>query len=384
MDAIWAMKSQANHALVGLFTLAVWAALFGLVYWFNSGAGANKADVLLIFNDRVTGLGPGSSVLFNGLRVGEVTQIAFHPGDPRQIDAVIKIDQSAPLRVDTRARIEAQGIAGVVVVQLLGGAPDAAVLMAQPGQALPTITAEPTEGLLETVRTVAERVDEALGGIEAMVKQNAAPIGEGIRGVEQFSVALSGNADSVAKLMQSIGAVADFIAPVTEKLGAFSENMTEAIRSIDRDHIVLVVEDADKLAATLGSASGEIGKALKDAGSISGKLSRAADQVEGVLKGAQVFLDTAAGQDGRNAFSDVSEAARNIRVLADNLDKSSAGITAEIVRFTSAGLRGIEPFIDGGRRALTGFGRTLRRVEQDPQQLIFGSKPTVPEYNGSR
>lgn len=378
------MKSQANHALVGLFTLALLAALFGFVYWFNRNGGAEKTDVLLIFNDKVTGLGPGSSVLFNGLRVGEVTQIAFHPGDPRQIDAVIKIDQSTPLRVDTRARVEAQGIAGVVAVQLLGGAPDAAVLMAQPGQALPTITAEPTEGLLETVRTVAKRAEEVLGGIEAAIKQNAGPIGEGIRGVEQFSAGLGGSADGVAKLMQGIGEVADVVAPVTEKLGAFSEDMTAAIRAIDRDYIVATVEDASKLAATLGGASGEVGKALKDAGSISGKLSRAADQVEGVLKGAQAFLNTAAGQDGRNAFSDVSEAARNLRVLADNLDRSSASVTAEIVRFTATGLRGIQPFIDSGRRALTGVGRTLRQVDRDPQHLIFGTKPTMPEYNGSR
>lgn len=378
------MKSQANHALVGLFTLAILAALFGFVYWFNRGSGATRTDVRLIFNDKVTGLGPGSSVLFNGLNVGEVMQIAFHPGDPRRIDALIKVDQSTPLRVDTRARIEAQGIAGVVAVQLLGGAPDAAVLTAQVGQDMPTITAEPTEGLLETVRSVAKRTEEALGGIEAAVKQNAGPIGEGIRGVEQFSAGLAGNSDGVATLMQSIGAVADFIAPLTEKLGGFSEDITKTIRSIDRDYIVAAVGNAQTLSATLGSAGGEVGKALKDTASIAEKLNRAADKVEGVLKGAQVFLNTAAGQGGRNAFSDVSEAARNLRVLADNLDKSSASVTAQIVRFTATGLRGIQPFVDSGRRALTGVGRTLRQVEQDPQQLIFGTKPTIPQYNGSR
>ncbi|PZO01822.1 MAG: MCE family protein [Hyphomicrobiales bacterium] len=378
------MESRASHALVGLFTLAIVAVLFGFVYWLNSGGRAATTEVLLIFNDKVTGLGPGSSVLFNGLRVGEVTQIAFHPGDPGQIDAVIKVEQSTPLRVDTRARIEAQGIAGVVAVQLLGGSPDAAPLTAQQGHRLLTITAEPTEGLIETVRAAAKSAEDALGGIEAMVKQNAGPIAEGIRGVEQFSAALGDSADGVARMMQGIGTVADVVTPVTQKLGAFSEDMTQAIRAIDRDYIVATVEDASKLAATLGGASGEVSKALKDTVSMSGKLNRAADQMEGVLKGAQVFLNNAAGEEGSNAFSDVSEAARNLRTLAENLDKSSAVITAEIVRFTATGLRGIQPFVDSGRRALTGVGRTLRQVEQDPQQLIFGTKPTMPQYNGSR
>ena len=64
------MESRANYALVGLFTLAVLAALFGFVYWFNSGNAGGRQDVRVIFSGTVTGLGRGSSVLFNGLRVG--------------------------------------------------------------------------------------------------------------------------------------------------------------------------------------------------------------------------------------------------------------------------------------------------------------------------
>jgi phospholipid/cholesterol/gamma-HCH transport system substrate-binding protein len=36
------MESRANYALVGLFTLAVLAALFGFVYWFNSGGAGRR------------------------------------------------------------------------------------------------------------------------------------------------------------------------------------------------------------------------------------------------------------------------------------------------------------------------------------------------------
>ncbi|HEY5796641.1 MAG TPA: MCE family protein, partial [Bosea sp. (in: a-proteobacteria)] len=39
------MESRANYALVGLFTLAVLAALFGFVYWFNSGNAGGRQDV---------------------------------------------------------------------------------------------------------------------------------------------------------------------------------------------------------------------------------------------------------------------------------------------------------------------------------------------------
>lgn len=379
-----AMESRASHALVGLFTLAVVATLLGFVFWFSSGRGGGQVEVRFIFTDRVTGLGRGSSVLFNGLRVGEVKQIALSPTNPREIYAVASVDPSTPLRVDTRARIEAQGLAGVVAVQLLGGEPGAAVLTTQPGQSLPTIRAEIPEGLLETVRIVAQRADEVLGGIEAMVKENAGSIGEGIRDAEQFSATLSGYSDTVTAAMQSLGAVADYMTPMTGKIGAFSDDLTRTVRAIDRTYVVSTVDKAERFAATLEGASSTVKTVLSDASSIAGKLNRTADQVEGVLKGAQVFLNTATGENGRNAFSEAGEAARNLRVLADNLDKSSAGITAEIVKFTAGGLRSFEPLINGGRRALTGVGRTLRQVDQDPQQLIFGTKPAVPPYNGSR
>jgi phospholipid/cholesterol/gamma-HCH transport system substrate-binding protein len=380
------MESRANYALVGLFTLAVLAAVFGFVYWFNSGAGGRKQDVRVIFSGTVTGLGRGSSVLFNGLRVGEVTRIELQPDDPRRIYAVIQVDNTTPLRVDTRARIEAQGLAGVVAVQLLGGEPNSPVLTAQPGQSMPVIVAERSElqDIIETVRTIAKRADEMLGSIEGLVKENAGSISNTVRNVEKFSAALGNNADGVDKLMASFGTIADTIAPLSQKLGTLSEEVTQIVRSVDRRKVSDIVDNVDKFTAALGGSSGDVGKAVKDVASITEKLNKAADQVEGVLKSAQAFLNTAAGEDGRSAFSEVSDAAKSIRVLADNLDKRTAEITSGISRFTGPGLRDIETLASDGRRTLTDLNRTLRSLERNPQQFIFGGKPPLPQYGGSR
>jgi phospholipid/cholesterol/gamma-HCH transport system substrate-binding protein len=380
------MESRANYALVGLFTLAVLAALFGFVYWFNSGAAGRKQYVRVIFSGTVTGLARGSSVLFNGLRVGEVTRIELQPEDPRRIYAVIQVDSSTPLRVDTRARIEAQGLAGVVAVQLLGGAPDAAVLTAQPGQAMPVIIAERSEfqDIIETVRTIAKRADDVLGTFEGLVKENAGPISNTVRNVEKFSAALGDNSEGVDKLMESFGAIAETVTPLSQKLQTLSEELTGVVRSVDRDKVSAIVENFDKFTAALGGSSEDVGKVVKDVASITQKLNTAADQVEGVLKSAQAFLNTAAGQDGRSAFTEVGDAAKAIRALADNLDKRTAEITSGINRFTGPGLRDIESLAADGRRTLTDLNRTLRNLERNPQQFIFGGRPPLPQYGGSR
>ncbi|PZU91735.1 MAG: MCE family protein [Chelatococcus sp.] len=380
------MESRANYALVGLFTLAVLAAFFGFVYWFNSGGGGRRQDVRIIFSGTVTGLGRGSSVLFNGLRVGEVTRIELQPDDPRRIYAVVQVDRSTPLRVDTRARIEAQGLAGVVAVQLIGGDPNSPVLTAQPGQPMPTIIAERSEfqDLLETVRTISKRADDILGGLEGLVKENGPSITNTVKNVERFSTALGNNADNVDKLMSSFGSVADTIAPLSEKLQTLSAELTEIVRSVDRQKVTSIVDNVDKFTSALGTASPDVEKTLKDVASISEKLNKAADQVEGVLKAAQTFLNTASGSEGRSAFQEVADAAKSIRVLADNLDKRTAEITTGISRFTGPGLRDIESLASDGRRTLTELNRAIRGLERNPQQFIFGGKPPLPQYGGSR
>ncbi|TCR64985.1 MlaD family protein [Bosea sp. BK604] len=377
------MESRANYALVGLFTLAVLAAAFGFVYWFNSGGAGRKQDVRIIFSGTVTGLGRGSSVLFNGLRVGEVTRIELQPDDPRRIYAVVQVDNTTPLRVDTRARIEAQGLAGVVAVQLLGGDPSSPVLTAQPGQPMPTIIAEKSEfqDILETVRTVASRADTVLGNIDQLVKENAGPLSNTVRNVEKFSAALGDNSGNVDKVLASFGQIADTIAPLSQKLGVLSEELTEVVRSVDRRKVASIVDNVDKFTAALGGTSDDVGKVVKDVASITDKLNRAADQVEGVLKAAQSFLNS---EDGQGAFAEVANAARSVRTLADNLDKRTAEITTGINRFTGPGLRDIENLAAEGRRTLGDFNRTLRNIERNPQQFLLGAKPSLPQYSGSR
>ncbi|WP_332695880.1 MlaD family protein [Bosea sp. (in: a-proteobacteria)] len=377
------MESRANYALVGLFTLAVIAAMFGFVYWFGSGGSGRKQDVRVIFTGTVTGLARGSSVLFNGLRVGEVKQIGLQPDDPRRIYGVIEVENTTPLRIDTRARIEAQGLAGVVALQLIGGEPNAPILEAKSGEALPTIYAERSEfqDIIESVRNVAKKADEVLGSLDGLIKENSGSITATVRNVEKFSAALGNNADGIDKLMASFGQIAETISPLTQKLGVLSEELTLVVRSVDEQKISSIIANIDKFTAALGGSSNDVSKVVSDVASITEKLNRAADQVEGVLKAAQSFLNA---EDGQGALAEVGNAAKSIRVLADNLDKRTAEITTGINRFTGPGLRDLESLASDGKRTLADVNRTLRSFERNPQQFIFGGRPPLPQYGGSR
>ncbi len=381
------METRANYAVVGMFTLAILVAAFSFVYWFSGLGGATKRSAIrIVFSGTVTGLSRGSNVLFNGLRVGEVSDLRILPDDPQRIYVTADIDRSTPVRSDTRARLEAQGLTGVVAIQLLGGEPNAPVLVQNPGQPLPTIFAEKSEfqDLLETARTIAKRVDDVVGKVESLVSANESNINETIRNVTRFSKALGDNSAGIDRLLVNVAGAAEKISPLAERLDGLTRQVSEAITALDTNKIAKIIDDTQKFTGALGGSSNDVAKTLKDVAGITDKLNRAADQVEGVLKAAQSFLGSAAGGEGSGAFGEIGEAAKSIRKLAENLDRRTAEITVGINRFTGPGLRDIESLASDGRKTLADINRSLRNIERNPQQFIFGGKPSLPEYNGRR
>src|SRR6266705_6603403 len=116
------METRANYALIGLFTLAVIFGAFGFVYWFKTfGQQPVRTAYMVHFNGSVSGLLNGGSVLFNGLKVGEVTELGLIPDDPSRVYATISIDARTPVKTDTAAELQFGGLTGVASVALQGG-----------------------------------------------------------------------------------------------------------------------------------------------------------------------------------------------------------------------------------------------------------------------
>ena len=78
------METRAPFVVVGAFVLAAIAAVFGFVYWLHNTAGLGpRVTYHVQFEGSVPGLLVGAAVLFNGIRVGEVSDLGLAPDDPR-------------------------------------------------------------------------------------------------------------------------------------------------------------------------------------------------------------------------------------------------------------------------------------------------------------
>ena len=114
------METRANYVLIGSFTLAVIAAAFGFVLWFQSlHTTKARGPLRIIFEGPAAGLRNGGSVNFNGIRVGEVISVKLD--NPRRVVALALVENTAPLRKDTLVGLEFQGLTGVAAISLKGG-----------------------------------------------------------------------------------------------------------------------------------------------------------------------------------------------------------------------------------------------------------------------
>lgn len=186
------MEIRARYVLIGLFTLAVIAAGFGFVYWLNNAGALLQRSVYRIqYEKTVSGLLKGSAVLFNGIRVGEVTGLDLDAEYPRRIVVSVAVDRQTPVRADTRAAIEFQGLTGAPVVALFGGSAAAAVVPSS-GREPPVLIADPDTG-----QTMTEAARGALRHIDTLVTDNAEPLRSAIANIDKFSSALARNSDRV-------------------------------------------------------------------------------------------------------------------------------------------------------------------------------------------
>jgi phospholipid/cholesterol/gamma-HCH transport system substrate-binding protein len=177
------METRAPFIIVGAFVLAAIGAVFGFVYWLHNTAGTGARMVHHVqFEGSVSGLLVGAAVLFNGIRVGEVTNLGLAANNSRQVDATIAVASNTPVHADTKVGLDFEGLTGVPVVALEGGnevgtSTATQMLVADPAAA---------QSMTQAARNALTRVDSVLA-------ENAEPLKSTIANLKVFSEGLAKN-----------------------------------------------------------------------------------------------------------------------------------------------------------------------------------------------
>jgi phospholipid/cholesterol/gamma-HCH transport system substrate-binding protein len=188
------METRAPFIIVGAFMLAAIGAVFGFVYWLHNTAGTGVRTVHHVqFDGSVSGLLVGAAVLFNGIRVGEVTNLGLAADSPRRVDATIAVASDTPIHTDTKVGLDFQGLTGVPVIALEGGK--------EAGVSTGTLTlvADPAAG-----ESMTQAARNALARVDTVLAENAEPLKSTIANLKTFTDGLAKNTGGLDSIVAGL------------------------------------------------------------------------------------------------------------------------------------------------------------------------------------
>ncbi|MEP9388282.1 MlaD family protein [Mesorhizobium sp. KR9-304] len=320
------METRANYVIVGIFTLVAIVAAFAFVYWAAAiGDRGETAALRIRIPGSASGLGRGSAVLFNGVRVGDVKRVYIDVLNPTVAIADAEIDRLTPITKSTQADIGIAGLTGQSNIEMKGADLNEPNLLdeAERDGLVAEITANPSAvtNLLQTAQNIFTRADKVLSQLEGFTQDVRGPLTQTAENAKKFSDALAANADGIDKFLSSVSALSEELAGVSGKLDGTLKAAEELLNSVDRQKIENIVGNVETFTNSLKEQStrfdeivGGVDKAVSSINDFAQKAEQTLSKVDGVLEG----VDT---ETVRVALSNISKASASA-------DKAAADIAA--------------------------------------------------------
>lgn len=290
------METKANYVLIGSFTILVTVLLLGFALWaakYSSDKTWQRYQV--IFNEPVTGLTEGSSVQYNGISVGTVERLKLDVDDPRRVQALLKLEAVAPIKIDTRAKMSQAGLTGSPFIQLTGGSPNAPMLRPRDRDEVPVIQTEPSalQNIADTANKLVARLDQALS------EENIQRISETLENLRVTTDAISDQREDIRALLVNArlasedlrktldtadGAIAKVDREVIDKLPATMQRLDRAIASFEsagNSANSLVAENRAPLRTFTRDGLQQVAPTLSELRSLMREIKQVTDRLDG-------------------------------------------------------------------------------------------------------
>lgn len=300
------METRAHHVIIGAFTIGIFLLALGFVLWLSkSSVDRTFNDYDIVFTEAVTGLSTGGLVQYNGIKVGEVRELHLAPDDPRKVIARVRIDASAPVKMDTRAKLGLQGVTGVAFIQLSGGAPSSPPLLPSAEHPVPVIPSE--ESALS--KLLASGSDIVVSANDAMLRMNQILSDDNIKHVsmllEHVDTLSGALADQRGDLSVALRQMAEATADLKTTLAKI-DRAADSTNALMRDNARATLEAAQRALDAVDKVAASAGALVED--------NRAA---------ISTFSNQGLRQIGP-AVLDLRETLRSLKQLSDKLGASDS------------------------------------------------------------
>ena len=315
------MERKAHYALIGTFVLVSLAALLAFTAWLSDAQFDKKYDNYEIsFRGGVQGLSEGTEVRFNGLKVGDITELRIDPNDNNSVIVDIQVVSNTPVDFESIGRMEPLGLTGLNYIQIIPGGPNSRLIKNSTDKDPFRLKGEASriDLLLGSGGTVMESSQAALARINAVMTPEAImdfhEILNNLKVITNNFVDLKVDPEIFNRTMQSI-----------EQASSDVSLAADAVDLAAKDFDVLIENDV---------------RTVLDRSKISmEKLDKTLVAIEALSKDSNQLIT-----DGRDAIN----------------------------RLSNSGLTDLEETIDSIRRAVLGLESILINFEQNPAAFIVG------------
>ena len=288
------METRAHHILIGLFALAVILGGFLFAVWLGQFKLARKTETYdIVFSGAVSGLSIAGDVRYNGIKVGEVTEMNLSRADPNKVQVRIEVDAGAPVTQDTVATVEFQGVTGVSYVLLSGGGPKSKPIVKKEGEPYPVIASRRSglQDLFAGAPQMISRANEVLERVNLMLSdENRGKVDKILANTESFTGSLSSSGEQIASLVTNLNEAAININKFTAKLDKVSDSsgelVAEATATVQSIHRVsdgleaMVSENRDAVSAFTHGGLGDVPALIGETRALVRSLDRLATRLE--------------------------------------------------------------------------------------------------------
>jgi phospholipid/cholesterol/gamma-HCH transport system substrate-binding protein len=352
------METRANYVIVGIFTIVAILAAFAFVYWTAAiGDRGETATLRVRIPGSASGLGRGSAVLFNGVKVGDVRRVYIDVENPTIAIADTEIDRLTPITKSTQADIGLAGLTGQANIELKGADPQEANLLdeAEASGTVAEIKANPSAvtNLLQTAQDIFERANHVLTQLEGFTSDVRGPLTATVTNAQKFSEALGRNADGIDRFLESVATLSTELSGVSGKLDGTLRAAEDILKAVDKDKVAAIVGNIDTFTKGLSETSkqfdniiGGIDTAVASINDFAQKTSGTLGKVDAILDGVDPakVRDTlgnieTASRDARSAAADVAKVTEKFSDRSDDIEQMISDASELTGRLNAASVR---------------------------------------------
>jgi phospholipid/cholesterol/gamma-HCH transport system substrate-binding protein len=255
------MERNANYALVGFASMLLFIGMVIFVVWLARIQFTKEYNLYdIVFIGPVRGLSEGGEVHFNGIKVGDVSKIALDKADPKKVIARAKVTSDVPIRVDSYATLEPQGITGVNYIQITAGTATRPLLKdTVPRGAVPILQSKSSalSDLLEGSGTVLAATVDALNRVNRVLSDdNIKTLSASLHDIQ----AVTAEANKRKQLFADADTALKSIDETSASIKQLSDSSQQLVNGDGKRAIHDVADAAEQIKATTADARAMVAK----------------------------------------------------------------------------------------------------------------------------